>query len=648
MKRYYLLGLFLGGLLAGRQAVCSAEIAIAQNGQSDYGIVVPYYADKSIWAAALDLAAILEEASGAVYPVYTDMLPADGTEIVIGAGNTRLTDWHLDAIGKDFEAEEYEIRSYEKNVVIIGGPGRGTINGIYGFCQDHIGCRWLTPGCQYVPKKETILFETLQDRQKPAFRWRSTDSAMQWDANWYVRNRFNEYKAWVGGPRPSSILQQEGDLRTRGMANAWNPHGFQDIPEPVYAAQPEWRAERNGQRVYVKDPVARGFCMTNPEFIHWIAEWTKDKIQQDPQVQFVSITNADNDTICQCSSCKMMAEKVGGSGTYVEFVNQVAQHVSAEFPAVKLVALAYHHTFAPNPVQVHANVHIVWAPISADYAWGIDQGEVNHTRDYVGQLAHWAKNAPSLGIWLYQYSLDNLIARPMLNGAQRTLQVFRDKGINQVFIEMAFGPCQKDSWGTDGDKSLTAYANAEDYYRPKKGYKSMLFPYGMEHLRGYIYARLLWNPAYNLQEGMREFCHIYYGPAGSELAEFALLEEDIQNYDQTVGPTFKDYAGIHMDLSDVPRMKYEMVQKSHELMEQAIEKVRREPLYGRRTELARMGVDLMLMTRMETKPAVRQEALSRFVSLAEEIKLAGPVRVSGVGFMNLEQLQGYVNAMKPE
>lgn len=55
-----------------------------------YRIVLPEHADASTVAVALDVADILREATGVLFPVILDNIPPQEKEIVVGADNTRL------------------------------------------------------------------------------------------------------------------------------------------------------------------------------------------------------------------------------------------------------------------------------------------------------------------------------------------------------------------------------------------------------------------------------------------------------------------------------------------------------------------------------------------------------------------------------
>ena len=627
-------------------SACSANAGktlVATDGRTEFRIVIPKYADRSTMAVALDLAAILKESTGALFPVYFDDFPNPGEyEIVLGADNERLAQLGLEGLADDFAPGEYEIRTHGNYMVIAGAPPRGTINGVYGFLQDHVGCRWLTPGCRYVPKHTTLKLGEIADRQKPAFRWRVIGSGMSWAPDWYVRNRFNESNVRTGGPRPSAIMQFHADPRTGSMANSWNPHMFQDIPDTFHNEHPEWCAEIDGNRGFEEIVTHRAFCMTNDDFARWIGDWTREKLRRSPDPRkFISITHSDNANFCQCDACEMSFERAGKSGTYMEFANKVAARVSAEFPETLVVMLAYNASFEPNPVKLHPNVMVVWCPIQACWAHALDEGGYNTHHDFIGQLDTWLKNTDQLGIWYYQDSADAPMPRPTFAAMQRNLRLFRDRKVDRVNIEMA-NMVYKKTPDSDGDKTLPAYAAAENYYSRQGDYGSWVFSYGFEHLRGYIGARLLWDSEFDWEEGIREFCDIYYGAAGKEIAKYALQAERLDSYDKSYkrpgsaqDENLLNYPGIHMHFFPAPRLKLSLAEDFDALFRRAEAKVKDDPTLLRRVQMGRMSVDLSLLVSAPLDHRLREKALERFFALAEEIGLspnyAGIQVAGGVG-----------------
>jgi len=612
---------FVAVVLAGGQ-VFAEGILLAEGGRTDYRIVIPADVDAGTRAVADDFAGILKEMTGATFPVVTDSTPSGEKEIVVGERNARVEGFGLGDMTRDFAEGEYEIRTVGETIVIAGAPRRGTINGMYGFLQDQLGCRWFTPGCQYVPKKATVKLGEIRDRQKPAFRWRSTDSNEQWDANWVIRNRLNESKAGVSGGYPA-VMQVHGDPRSIGMTNCWRPHAFADIPVSLFDEHPEYYSELGGKRICDANANARAYCVTNEGFAKWVAEWTKEKLRSKqasgmsfPEMDFVSITHADNGNFCRCEVCQASYEEVGIGGTYIRFGNRVAAEVVKEFPDARIITFAYGITFPPNPVEAHPNLRVCWCPISADYAHALDEGGVNRDRDFVGQLAKWQAKSTQLGIWYYQWQADKLMPRLMLHPTKRNLQIFRDRGVDQVFIEMNLGSF-KTKKVSDGDKFLPAYANAEEY-----GW--FIIPFGLEHVRSYAYARLLWDPDFDVAEGIREFCDVYYGDAGAEMmTEYVNALESLDSYDKTMGGAFKAHDGIYMGLSLAPRLKWTVAQKLDKLFDVAEEEVKGEATILRRVQMARLSVDLSILVYARPDDPLRKQAFERFFARAEEIGLKG-------------------------
>ena len=95
----------------------AGEFVVGAEELVGYRIVLPEHADDSTVAVALDVASILREATGVLFPVILDNIPPHGKEIIVGVKNTRLPELGLDGLGRDFAAGEYEIRAAERNLV---------------------------------------------------------------------------------------------------------------------------------------------------------------------------------------------------------------------------------------------------------------------------------------------------------------------------------------------------------------------------------------------------------------------------------------------------------------------------------------------------------------------------------------------------
>jgi hypothetical protein len=115
-------------------------LEITRDGQSRYSIVIAENASPSIRYAATELQTFLREMTGAELAIITDRQPLRKREIILG-NNAHLK--KLDA-GIDFTRlgkEGYVLRTMESRLIIAGGEPRGTLYGVYGLLDDHLGCR---------------------------------------------------------------------------------------------------------------------------------------------------------------------------------------------------------------------------------------------------------------------------------------------------------------------------------------------------------------------------------------------------------------------------------------------------------------------------------------------------------------------------
>ena len=598
-------------LVNGCLSVSGQPAPLAQGGVTDFRIVVPARTDVSTRAVAEDFAGILREITGAEFAIVNDDTEPSATEIVIGADNVRLAELGLTGVTKDFGEGEYEIRTVGSRLVIAGGPNRGTINGMYGFLQDYLGCRWFTPGCMKVPKQSTLKLGDIRDRQEPAFVWRSTNPCMHWDAAWTARNRLNECKTYGG---TVSMMALMADPRVETIGNYSSGHQFSYIPTKLHDEHPEYYAETNGKRVCHDNSNQRAYCLTNEGFVEYMADMLKRSLRGSKGPRFVGLGHADNANFCRCSDCGESYDRVGLAGTYMEFDNKVAALVAGEYPQAVINTLSYGITFAPTSVSMHPSIRVIWCPISCCHAHAFDECDANRDRDLQGQLARWQAKTSQLGIWYYHHQSDALLPHMKMDATAANVRQFRAMRIESIFVEDNCGATTRDNPAPDGDKQLAAYGNAE-----RNGYFTV--PFGLQHLRSYLVCRMLWNVDFDWKEGIRDFCSTYYGPAGDEVAQFALAAESVDSYEKTLGSTFRAYAGVHQSGSISPKPKMSAIREWSALFDTAAQETRGEATVRRRVEMARASVDLAILCFAPADSPMRQPAFDRFFSLMDELGL---------------------------
>ena len=586
----------IGLLGLGANWAWPVPVVLAEHGQTDYQIVLPAQTDVSTKAVAQDFAQILEEITAARFPIVTDdELPA-AKEIILGDSNSRLPALGLAEMTKEFVPGEYEIRTVGEHLVIAGGPPRGTINGMYGFLQDHLGCRWFTPGVSRIPEQSTVRLGNIRDRQRPAFQWRSTAPVMHWDAPWTARNRLNECKTYGG---TDSAMMLMSDPRVKTIGNYWSAHEFSYIPDSLFEEHPEYYAMSDGERHCHASSNQRAYCVTNEGFVQYMAERLKSYLRGTAGPYFVGLGHADNANSCQCEKCRASYDRMGLAGTYMEFDNKVAAEVTKEYPEAVICTLAYGITFNSPPFKMHPGVRVVWCPIGACYAHGFDQCQPNLEVDYLGRLADWQSKATQLGIWYYHHQADSLMPHLNLFATQRNFKTFQSMGVQGIFVEDKPDATRRNSPAPDGDKLMPAYGNAE-----RQGYFTT--PWGLEHLKFYLTCRLLWNPYFDVKAGIRDFCRTYYAPAAQE---------------KTMTPAKTQYPGVHQDGSLSPMLKWAVIEEMDSLFDRAEAKVADDETLRRRVQMARLSLQLEILCFAPAASPLRQKAFAGFFPLMEELDI---------------------------
>ena len=177
----------------------AAELILAENGKTQFSIVIAADASPSTQYAAQELHNFLKQISGADLPVVTDKTAPAAHEIILGA-NSRLK-----AIGAAIDLsrlgdEGYVIRTVGPNLFIAGSPLRGNLYGVYGLLEDHLGCRWFAPGISRIPKLARIGLGPIDETQIPALEYREPYTFDCRDGDWCARNRMNSSSARLEAP----------------------------------------------------------------------------------------------------------------------------------------------------------------------------------------------------------------------------------------------------------------------------------------------------------------------------------------------------------------------------------------------------------------------------------------------------------------
>ena len=552
---------------------------LVRNGKSTYKIVIPDHATPVEEHAASELQNYLEQMSGARLPIVSDTLGAAHHLILIG--RTKLTPGFLSGGTLDtLEPDGYAISSGGEKLVICGGTGKGTLYGVYSLLEDNLGCRKYSAKITVVPKSKNVTILPTRLCRNPYFRHREI---------YYLEAYDRGYSDW------HKLLSMADQQEQWGM---W-VHTFDRlVPSSEYfATHPEYFSFFGGRRI----PNGQ-LCLSNPDVFSLLTKHLREMIAKQPSAHTWSVSQNDNANECQCTQCRALDERFGGSsGAVLDFVNRVA----AEFPDKTISTLAYWYTRgAPAHVRPAANVNIMFCSIECNRSQPIatDSTSASFRRD----LENWGALTDNILVWDYVVQFRNLVSPfPNLRVLKPNIQYFAAHNVRKMF---------------------------------QQGCGANVGEFG--ELRTYMIAKLLWNPSIDIDRVMDDFLDGYYGRAGKFIKSYITLMHDALAHS---GKQLSIY-GYPFDAID-GYLSPQLIKTYSRLFDEAEKAVRGKPEILERVKNARLPLEFAILDislhsptpelsyfdRKSARWSVRASMRTRLNEFVRQAKSAGVERLEEGG-----------------
>jgi hypothetical protein len=243
----------------------------------------------------------------------------------------------------------------------------------------------------------------------------------------------------------------------------------------------------------------------------------------------------------------------------LRYVNSLAAEIEKTNPDKLIDTLAYWYTERPPlKVRPRANVRVRLCPIGACEAHPYEQCEYN--RLFVDILKSWSKMTSQLYVWHYNTNFSHYLSPfPDFDELAADIPMYHRSGVVGLFLQGAYAP---GGGGSDAE------------------------------LRSYVMARLLWNPAADVEREIGEFLRAVYGKAARWMREYF----DLAHAQVRLKPRGK---GHHMWIFDQPRQPYlseEFLARGMALMDRA-EKAADNDQVRERVRKARLPLEYVRYTR---------------------------------------------------
>lgn len=384
------------------------------------------------------------------------------------------------SVFKKFGPEDFIWRTVRRGLALSGAPGspRGTLYAVMTFLDEVLGCRWWTPSAAAIPRQADLAIPALNRTVRPPFEYREVLYRQNWDVAWSVRNRTNGL--WEDDVHPGLPPEWGGHMKYAAFV-----HTLVGVllPADAFETHPDWFAEMDGRR-HPDQP-----CCTHPAVIEAVIRKTRELLQADPQATLISISQNDNHTYCRCSRCEPINRREGSpAGPLLMLVNAVAEALADEFPQVSFDTLAYLFSRRPpRHIRPHPRVIIRLCSFECDFLHPLDHP---NNAPFFKDLVGWSKICKRMYIWDYVTNYAHfLLPHPDWPVLAANIRLFRRHQVRGVFEQ-----ANNSSLGGE-----------------------------FAELRGWVLARLLWNPDLKPEALIHEFLCGYYGPAALWIESYLQL-----------------------------------------------------------------------------------------------------------------------------
>ncbi len=455
------------------------NLTLATRGQTTaYTVIQSVNASASQKYAAEELQTYMEKLTGTKPQIVTDDTPLPKQAILIG--ETRYT---AKLIGDkanvaDLGDDGFRLKTAGPHLVILGGPVRGTLYGVYEILERFGGCRWYSSWHSVIPKLDTLIIPYIDETQKPAFAMREPFWFDFFDGDLAARNKANGNAMRLTDKHGGKNFRFGGGL----FCHTFNPLC---PPEEFFESHPEYFSEINGKRSKEHSQL----CLTNPDVLKIVTSNLLVRIRKDPTAKLFSVSQNDWHGFCTCPACKAIDDREEShAGTLITFVNQVAEAVEKEFSNVWIETLAYQYTRKPpKTVRPRHNVVPRLCTIECDFSKPLDQSAFEQNHKFVDEIRGWSSIATQLFIWDYTTNFRTYIGPfPNVLALQGNVRFFRDNHVVGLFEQGAYQ-------GRHGD---------------------------FAELKAWLLAKWLWNPELPAEPLLKDFFEGYYGEAAPMVRQY--------------------------------------------------------------------------------------------------------------------------------
>lgn len=495
----------------------------------------------------------------------------------------------------------YSLNVSQQSIEIKAKDFSSLSGGIYAFLEDKLGCMFVSPEYDYIPKSNTVWVDECQIKHTPSIEWRYVYS---YEADIRKNEDGSEnYGGW------------NSKLRLNGAGSndwyAWVHTSFTYVsPDEYFAEHPEYFSLYRGKRTYKQGPVSGQLCWTNEDVYNIISQKVLQQMRENPDIHIWDVSQMDTwesrGVGCACDKCKEIDEREGSQmGSLLTFINRLADDVAKEFPDNYISTLAYNYTQdPPKNIKPRDNVIIKLCLMPGDCASSYANPNSSDSEKANKLVSDWGKVAKHIVIWDYNIDFHNyLMPYPILDRLKENNDFYIENNVYGIFHQM--------SADKGGDFS---------------------------ELSSYIFARLMWDKNTDVQEVFNKYLTVYYGNAAPYIAQYyGELDENVVLSGNGLYIYAKPWQYSTSYLST------KNIDKYLEIFENAKQAADDETII-KRVEKAQTGALFSKAYQFSTDMKGRKNALDEFMRICKENNITSLIE----GEQNGDELQNFYNTKTRE
>ena len=364
---------------------------VAQNGESEYSIVLPADANESENFAALELQNFLIQSTGTSVRITTDdeVTWSEGAKY-ISLGKNKL----LEASGIEFDystlnLDGFFLKTVGNSLFMDADVDRGLLYAVYDYLEKFVGVRFIADDETYMPELDRLAMYQMDVVEIPDFSMRSylygDIYSVYADYDYYVRSRTNDSFT-------NMDAKHGGRSSVYGRNSQHNFHFYCD-PEGMQgmygAEEGKTLYETYGDEWFFKHPLygwtvnllngitPDGKLDTSMEnsVVKTIIEEMKKDIVANPDIVYFNLDQEDGPFFYEYeegSEESAIVEKYGRTGILIRFMNVVLDELQKWSDAelngreINIVTFAYSYTVTAPVTRVDGEVKPIDDTVIAD------------------------------------------------------------------------------------------------------------------------------------------------------------------------------------------------------------------------------------------------------------------------------------------